>query len=286
MNRLPTEYSKLNRRDFLTIAAIGLGSLATSVLFLHRKNEINDPVIDRIQVPIKGLHPSLDGFRIALMADFHLYPITQLDLIENSVAMANSLKPDLTVLVGDFVWRTAEAVFDLAPALAKLDARHGVFLTLGNHDYWLDVDLILTGFREVGLPVLINQGFTLAEGKGSLYIAGLDDGWSGKPDLVATMQSHKEGVPVILLLHEPDLADPYSLDGRMSLQLAGHTHGGQIRILGMGSFITPHLGHKYDRGLFKVNDMWLYTNRGIGVISIPARYNCPPEVTEITLVQS
>jgi predicted MPP superfamily phosphohydrolase len=79
------------------------------------------------------------------------------------------------------------------------------------------------------------------------------------------------------------LADQYSLDGRVSLQLSGHTHGGQIRLPGVGALILPYLGRKYDLGLYKVNHMLLYTNRGIGVISEPVRYNCPPEITQFIL---
>jgi predicted MPP superfamily phosphohydrolase len=111
----------------------------------------------------------------------------------------------------------------------------------------------------------------------------LDDGWSGNPDLEATLDGAPSDVPVVLLCHEPDLADQYSLDGRVSLQLSGHTHGGQIRLPGVGALILPYLGRKYDLGLYKVNHMLLYTNRGIGVISEPVRYNCPPEITQFIL---
>jgi predicted MPP superfamily phosphohydrolase len=90
----------------------------------------------------------------------------------------------------------------------------------------------------------------------------------------------------VLLLHEPDLADFVSRDGRVSLQLSGHTHGGQVRLPGIGAFILPYLGRKYDYGLYRVNQMWLYTNGGIGTISIPVRYNCPPEITEIILTSA
>jgi hypothetical protein len=91
---------------------------------------------------------------------------------------------------------------------------------------------------------------------------------------------------VVLLMHEPDLADIYSQDPRISLQLSGHTHGGQIRIPGIGALVHPHLGKKYDFGLYNVNGMWLYTNRGIGCISEPIRLNCPPEISEFTLARA
>jgi predicted MPP superfamily phosphohydrolase len=86
-----------------------------------------------------------------------------------------------------------------------------------------------------------------------------------------------------LLSHEPDLADNYSQDKRVSLQLSGHTHGGQVRIPGKGAIALPAYGKKYKQGLYRVNEMWLYTNRGIGVIPPPVRINCRPEITHIQL---
>ncbi len=200
--------------------------------------------------------------------------------------MANALKPDLIVLLGDYVWRDVETIFDLAPVLAGLDARHGVFAATGNHDYWTDIDVISLGLEEAGLPLLINQGVPISVGEKGLYLAGLDDGWSGEPDLQTTMRDLMPGTTTVLLAHEPDLADKYALDERIALQLSGHSHGGQIRRRGVGALILPYLAWKYDMGLYKVNEMWLYTNRGLGVTNEPVRYNCSPEITEIILVRS
>ena len=278
---------KLNRRRFLALmSSVLAGGVLASTAWLNFKNEVDELTVERVQIPVKNLAPGLEGFTIALMADFHLYPFTQLDLIQRAVTMTNDLSPDLTVLLGDYVWHEVEAIFDLAPALANLNAKHGVFSILGNHDLWTDVDTITTGLKEAGLPLLVNQGLALPAGDTSLYLAGVDDGWSGKPDLVAALDGAPDGVPVVLLAHEPDLADEFSLDGRVTLQLSGHSHGGQIRIPGNGAIITPYLSWNYDQGLYNVNDMWLYANRGVGVTNVPVRFNCPPEITEITLIRA
>ena len=121
------------------------------------------------------------------------------------------------------------------------------------------------------LPMLINQGLEVNAGNGSFYLAGMDDGWSGKPDLKLALENAPANTPVVLLLHEPDLVDETSLDPRIALQLSGHTHGGQVLMPGKPPIVTPHLGKKYNQGLFRVNDTWLYTNRGLGVISVPLR---------------
>jgi hypothetical protein len=134
--------------------------------------------------------------------------------------------------------------------------------------------------------MLINQGLEINQGNGSFYLAGMDDGWSGQPDLAKSVEKAPAGVPIVLLLHEPDLVDETSLDPRIVLQLSGHTHGGQVLMPGRPPIFTPTLGKKYSQGLFRVNDTWLYTNRGLGVISVPLRFNCPPEVTLLTLTRA
>ena len=103
------------------------GGLAATTGYLYLNDEADHPVVEHIQLPIKGLHEALEGFTIAVLADFHLYPLTQLDLIVRAVQMANDLKPDVTVLLGDYVWRDVEAIYELTPVLARLNAKHGVF---------------------------------------------------------------------------------------------------------------------------------------------------------------
>jgi predicted MPP superfamily phosphohydrolase len=274
----------VNRRDFLKTAGVAIGGgMIAATSYLAINDESQDPVVDRIPLAIKSLHPAMEGFTIVQITDVHLYPMTQPELVRKAVAMANQLNPDLVVLTGDYVWQELTAIDELAPILAGLNAKYGIFSTLGNHDYWLDAGVITEAMEAAGLPVLINRGLSIQQGKGSVYIAGLDDGWSGEPNLDKTLEGVLPDEPVILLCHEPDLADHYSRDGRVTVQLSGHTHGGQIRVPGMGALILPYLGRKYDIGLYRIEDMLLYTNRGLGVISEPVRLNCPPEISQFIL---
>jgi len=277
----------MNRRNFLKIGGLAVASgLLAAVGHLELNDETHQPVVDHVRIPIKNLKSSLEGFTILQMSDIHLRPFTRPELVKKAVEMSNRLRPDLVALTGDYVWRDQEAAFELAPILAGLDARYGVYSVLGNHDLWLDVRVIKSAFADAGLPVLINEGLEVNTGNGSLYLAGLDDGWSGKMDLNKALENAPAGAPVVLRLHEPDLVNQTSRDPRVALQRSGHTHGGQIRIPGKPPILSPHLGKKYDQGLFRVNDTWLYTNRGLGVISIPLRYNCPPEITLLTLTKA
>ncbi len=245
---------------------------------------------ERVTIPVKHLGSSFEGFKIVHLSDFHLYPHTQIEFIERVVAISNSLKPDLIALTGDYVSghkaRNSEAIFELAPVLSRLDAKHGVFTVLGNHDHMTSKQVVIAGLKESGLPVLINDGVTLSRGQQVLYLAGLDDGRRGHPDLSKALEKRPGHVPTILLFHEPDFADTYSSNGTISLQLSGHSHGGQIRLPGIGALALPRYGQKYDQGLYRVQDMWLYTTRGIGVTGPPIRLNCRPEITEITLFRA
>lgn len=277
----------MNRREFMKVGSLfAAGGLLAKVGQLELSDETNTPVVERVEIPIINLHPALEGFTIVQLSDIHLQPFTRPELVQKAVDISNELKPDLVVLTGDYVWRDQEAVFELAPILAGLNARHGVYSVLGNHDLWLEVEATLRAFEEAGLPMLINQGVEIVQGNGSFYLAGMDDGWSGAPDLALSVEKAPSGVPIVLLLHEPDLVDEISLDPRIALQLSGHTHGGQVLVAGRPPIFTPTLGKKYSQGLFRVNNTWLYTNRGLGVISVPLRYNCPPEVTLLTLARA
>jgi len=241
--------------------------------------------IEHVVIPMEGLKSSLEGFKIVCLADFHLRPYHTIDWIREVVRRANQLTPDLVCLLGDYVYESADMILRLAPELAGLRSRYGVLCILGNHDLWTDRHVVTAGLERAGLRVLVNQGSLLAIGDGQLYVAGLDDGWSGNPDLSAVVQDAPPGCKVILLMHEPDFADDLSTDGRVSLQLSGHSHGGQVRLPGLGAPILPDFGRKYDQGLFRVNAMWLYTTRGIGAIDPPVRFNCRPEISEIVLVR-
>ena len=240
--------------------------------------------VDRLTLPFRGLHPALEGFRIVQLSDFHLYPYTQIAFLRQVVEQAVGLQPDLLVLTGDYVTLDAEAIDELAPVLSQLNARYGVYAVLGNHDLWTNRRIVEAGFAHERLPVLINQHVPISLGQATFHLAGLDDGWSGQADLQATLDGVPFGEPTVLLVHEPDLLTSMC-SPRVVLQLSGHSHGGQVRIRGKKPQILPYLGRKYEKGLYRINDTWLYTNRGLGYTSLPVRINCPPEITEITLTR-
>ncbi|HPQ94208.1 MAG TPA: metallophosphoesterase [Thiolinea sp.] len=249
-----------------------------------RRNEIRWLVEEYREIPIHGLPSAFEGFTIVQLTDMHLRPFTQLEHIERAVVRANALEPDLVVLTGDYVWHDEQDILDLVPALARLNARHGIFAVLGNHDIKTDEVLITETFERFGIRVLRNQGLDLQAGHHRLHLAGIDDGWLGQPDIAATLDGLRGDIPVILLAHEPDMIDWYAQDTRISLQLSGHTHGGQVQVSPGRPFIRPYLGKKYVQGLHRVNQSWVYTSRGLGSTGLPIRRNCAPEITWLRLV--
>jgi len=279
-------HPRMNRRTFLkALGGIALGAGFGSAMGVKYAFEIEPRwlAVESLSIPIAALPSALDGLRMVCLSDFHLYPYTQIDLIEDAVQITNKLSPDLVCLLGDYVFEDARSIQELAPVLAQLRAHAGIFAILGNHDLWTDAEVVRSGLRSSGISVLENEHVQLDLGDGTLILAGLEDGWSGSPNLERALTGVNPRLPVVLMMHEPDFADTLCLDSRVSLQLSGHSHGGQVRIPGLGAPFLPRYGEKYDQGLYNIKGMWLYTTRGVGVIGPPARFNCRPEITLMTL---
>src|SRR5262249_37813240 len=133
-----------------------------------------------------------------------------------------------------------------------------------------------------GIPVLMNRSIPIERGKARIWLAGIDDVIEGRPDLCPALRSVPCDETTILLAHEPDFAAQVVF-APVDWQLAGHSHGGQIWIPGIGAPWLPQFARKYPRGLYEIGKLMLYTNLGIGTIRVPLRFNCPPEITLNTL---
>jgi predicted MPP superfamily phosphohydrolase len=278
----------ITRRAFLRFTA-GAATLATglgkAMVGYAAGFEPNDLVLERKTVKLLNLPNAFDGFRIVLLTDLHLHPFTSANLIRRTVEISNSLKPDLVLLGGDYVCGFAEAAFELGPILESLDAKHGPFAVLGNHDHFRGERIVLEGLRRASIPVLMNEGVELTIGDASVFLAGLDSVSAGKANPRAAFSARKNETVTLALVHEPDYFDRLRKLVPVDLQLSGHTHGGQVRVPGLGAIILPAGGRAYVEGLYHVGASQVYTSRGIGMVGLPFRFNCPPEVTEITLAQ-
>jgi uncharacterized protein len=282
------------RRKFLQLGTAGaaIGGLAIAGAAMGR--EANRPQLVSIEIPLARLSEAWDGFRIAQLSDLHYDPYFSDTPIRKAIDMVNGLQPDLIVLTGDFVTapigkvshRTAVAaaqpVEPCAQLLTKLRAPSGVLAILGNHDLNTSEVHVTTVLRSHSIQVLRNACVPLERNGKRLWLAGVDDILEGKPDLELALRGIPSAEPVVLLAHEPDWAD-YVSRHPVDLQLSGHSHGGQVRFPVVGPLFLPTLARKYPWGLRRVGPLTLYTNVGIGTIRLPMRFNCPPEVTLITL---
>jgi predicted MPP superfamily phosphohydrolase len=163
-----------------------------------------------------------------------------------------------------------------------LQARLGVLAVLGNHDHIQGSRVVAETLKKHGVEVLINRGLLLPFGGAEIYFAGTDS-LSGRFRLGEALAGNATGAASVLLAHEPDVADLVAADGRVALQLSGHSHGGQVRCGGFERLLLPRGGKKYAYGSYKVGDLFLHTSRGLGTTALPVRFGSPPEVSEIVL---
>lgn len=243
-------------------------------------------------MPLARLPEDWDGLRVAQLSDFHYDQHFSVMPLRRAIDMVNRLHPDLVVLTGDFVTvpllshylqkRAADAAEPCARLLSRLYARFGMLAILGNHDAGSDSNRIIAILHAQNIPVLRNRSISLEQGGTRLWLAGVDDALKGQLDLDLALRQVPQNETVILLAHEPDIADTVARKP-VDLQLSGHSHGGQVRFPLLGAPYLPPLGRKYPWGLRRIGPLTLYTNAGIGTIRMPLRFNCPPEITLITL---
>ena len=274
---------KLTRRYFLRLALGGTAAAGLSALGGAAYTTLIEPqwlALTRVDVPMRGLPAALDGFTIVQLSDLHRGPVMTEEDISRAVDLALQQTVDLVVLTGDFVSSSAGYAASCAELLSPLAAGGNTLACLGNHDHWTEAGTVAGSLSDAGITLLRNQAREVADG---LWIAAVDDVWERHADLEEALREVAPDAATVLLAHEPDYADQVARDGRVGLQISGHSHGGQVRFPFIGPVILPYLAQKYHTGRYKVGDMWLYVNRGVGTIRPAVRFNCRPEITLLTL---
>jgi uncharacterized protein len=261
----------IGRRGFLKGAvAVALGGAAAGAAIAGE-----DLRIERRELLVPTLHPSHDGLRIVQLSDTHVGPLTPGALIREAVAEANRLAPDLAVLTGDYLSNDPAGVALVAEQLAGL--RAPTVGVLGNHDHWANRLGAVQALERLGYCVLQNENTTLPLRGEPFTVVGIDDNVTGHADPVRAMKGARAGSRVFLA-HDPSTADALRGAGQPMLVLSGHTHGGQVNIPGLFTARLP-----YKAGLYELDPVQLYVNRGLGNTWLPVRVNAPPEVTLLTL---
>jgi hypothetical protein len=259
-----------------------------------------------------------DGLRLrlAVIADIHACePWMPAERVRQIVARTNALKPDATLLLGDYVVGDRLATLGRpvahevwAGALGKLEAPLGVHAVLGNHDWWeeLEVQRRQSGpvkarlaLEAAGIPVYENDAVRLAKDGAPFWLAGLGDQWAfgrrrrrtarrgrgsafaGVHDLERTLGCVSDEAPVILMAHEPDIFP--EVPERVSLTISGHTHGGQVRLAGYAPVVPSRYGQRYVYGHIVESGRHLVVSGGLGCSGFPVRFGSPPEIVLIEL---
>ena len=278
---------RMSRREFLratALSALGMSGTAIGGAFYMAQVEPDWLNVSHLALSVRGLPAAFDGYTIAQISDTHLGDWMTRARLSCVIDATLDLEPDLAVLTGDLVSRiNAEVYATIVAEFARFRGRDGGVAILGNHDYWTDAPTVSAAVIEAGLALLRNAHRALHREGGALYIAGIDDVWEEHHDLNATLDGIPAGAPVVLLAHEPDFADEAAADGRVSVQLSGHSHGGQVRLPFVGGFVLPRLGQKYPHGYYRVGAMHLYTNVGVGMVRPAVRFLCRPEITLVEL---
>jgi predicted MPP superfamily phosphohydrolase len=184
----------------------------------------------------------------------------------------------------DYVSHSPRYARSLAALLRPLAARDGVFGVLGNHDHYVGAELVRAALREAGVVELHNGRVLLERDGARLAVAGVGDLQYDVVDFQVALAGVPDEVPRIVLSHHPDTFAHWPTDLRLDLMLAGHTHGGQAHLPLLGPpYVPSQFGFRYLAGHFREGGRQLYVSRGIGAITVPVRWRCPPEASLLVL---
>jgi len=239
-----------------------------------------------IDVPIDDLPTELDGFTIVQISDIHVGPTIKHRYVDAIVDAVNRLKPDLIAVTGDVVDGSVPQLTRHTQPLSRLSARHGAFLVTGNHEYYAGANAWIDEFRRLGLTVLLNEHVVVNHNGARAIIAGVTDYSAGhhdpshRSDPAAAIAGAPSDVLIkVLLAHQPRSAEAAAAAG-FTLQLSGHTHGGQF--FPWNFFVR--FQQPFTAGLARLNGLWVYTSRGTGYWGPPKRLGAPSEITRVRLV--
>jgi predicted MPP superfamily phosphohydrolase len=273
----------MNRRSFLKKSGkmyLGLVAAGMMIGTYSFKVERFWYQIKEVQLKINNLPKAFEGWKIVQFSDVHLgfhYGVKEFQPV---IRMINGLNPDIIFFTGDLIQIGNNEPEAAIPLLQSLKGIRGEkWAVIGNHDFYTK-DKVIHVFQRSQFKVLENSHDFIESNQQRLYIAGIDDVMYGNPNIQEAVNGLTAKDCVLLLAHEPDIADE-SIHYPINAQFSGHSHGGQVRIPFYGPIFKQELSQKYSDGLYHVGErkMLLYVNRGIGTTGMAVRLFCRPEIT-------
>jgi len=222
----------------------------------------------------------LESLEIAVLSDLHIgAPYMGLDKLQEIVKLTNQQQAGLILIAGDLLvhevlFKQAVSAEAIAQVLSGLHAPLGVWLVLGNHDYWEGIEPIKAALARHYINLLDDESVLLNYNGQRLWLAGISDAWEGRHDINKALKSIPPQDTSIVLTHNPDLFP--DLPSWVNLTIAGHTHGGQIRF---NPFIPSLYGDKYAAGHIQEQGHDLFVSTGLGTSIVPVRLAVPPEIS-------
>jgi uncharacterized protein len=271
-----------------TAAAAAAGAVAAVIAAVAWRALWHEPrsgVVREGDLALPRWPEALAGLRVALISDLHTgAPHVGEKRLERLVAAVNARRPDLVLLLGDYIdpevrFGSAVAPPAVAARLGALRAPRGVVAVLGNHDWHNDGPGMRAALRAAGIPVLENE----ARDAGGVWVAGLEDARHCAPDAARALRDVPDEAPVIVLSHDPDLFP--TVPERVALTVSGHLHGGQVGVpVVRRPFIPSRFGERYAAGHVVEGGRHLYVTSGIGTTGWPVRLFTRPEAIVLRLM--
>ena len=302
-----------SRRTFFRTASVVAGAAPFLGVMYGFAAERLRYQLHRIEIPVNNLPPELDGMSIVQISDVHLSAYMTRESVRRAVDMANDVGADLAVVTGDLITGMHDSMHDCIEEVRHLHAPLGVYGCNGNHEIYARAeDLAERLYHQAGMKLLRRENAIINYKGASLNLIGVDYQRERTPSgrkqqMLANLEPLvRRDMPNILLSHNPNTFNRAAELG-VELQLAGHTHGGQVQVeildvsLSPARFITDYIAGLYHRPLlvpdqpkrmgetiklmqYAPNGLSaLYVNRGLGTVGAPVRLGAPPEITHIVL---
>lgn len=284
--RMRPEHSA-SRRNFLRAANLAVFAAPAAVLgygvFIERfQLRLREQTIE-----IPGLHSDLDGLRVVQLTDIHLSPFLSIRELDRAIAMANETRAHLALVTGDLISSAGDPLELCLNHLRELRSDAGTFGCMGNHERYSDAeDYVEQQGARLGMHFLRSAAAPLKFGNAVMNLAGVDYQHMRAPYLVGAESMIQPGAFNVLMSHNPDVFPVAARQG-YQLTVAGHTHGGQVRVeilrqdLNVARFFTPFVD-----GLYRKDSASIFVSRGIGTIALPVRLGAVPEVALLRLCRS